>query len=369
MGVSRYLSCLLRALAELAPQHEYLLYLCRSALDAPPFKDKPFSQRVIGRRAIAASPLVWQQCVLPWSVYRDQIDILFSPYYCGPLWSSVPQVVGLHDISFALFPDDFPSCIRFKPKLLARPSSWRAARVTTVSEFSRQEILRAYRLPPDKVVVISPGAGQRGWERERVHADVQKIVLQCPFFLFVGSLLPRRQIKSVIQALGQLPARYHLVVAGESDPNRQHALREMARNWKIADRVHLLGHVSDADLETLYQHTRALVSPSTYEGFGLPVLEALTRGVPVIAWDIPVMREVVGTAGRLIKIGDLDALAQAMLQLAADTPQREALRQAGKEQAQKYSWRRSAQLFLAVLHDVVRQSKRCARAAEAGVSR
>ena len=90
MGVARYLAGLLRALAEQASQHDYILYLCRSALPEMRFQKRPFSQRVLGHNPLTASPLVWQQCVLPWAVRKDKIDVLFSPYYCGPLLTSVP---------------------------------------------------------------------------------------------------------------------------------------------------------------------------------------------------------------------------------------------------------------------------------------
>lgn len=353
MGVARYLAALLRTLAELAPQHDYILYLCRSALPAAPFEKKPFCQRVLGHNPITASPLVWQQCVLPWAVRKDKIDVLFSPYYCGPLLTSVSQIVCLHDISFALFPKDFPSWIHFKPKLLAYPSSHRAAQVITVSEFSRQEILRVYGLSQEKVHVVSPGSERPDWQRERPQAGGQYSNIQAPFFLFVGSLLPRRQVKCVLQALSKVSSEYHFVVVGESDAERQGALKAFAQTWNVADRVHVLGHVSDENLDDLYNHTCALISPSTYEGFGIPVLEAMTRGVPVIAWDIPVMREVVGEAGILIQSGDVSTLAGAMSKIATDEEQRETLHRKGKAQARKFSWERSASNFLKIVYGIV----------------
>ena len=262
MGVARYLAGLLRTLGELAPQHDYILYLCRSTLSAEPFEKKPFCQRVLGHNPITASPFVWQQCVLPWAVRKDTIDVLLSPYYCGPLLTSVPQIVCLHDISFVLFPKEFPSWIHFKPKLLAFPSSRRAAQVITVSEFSRQEVLRKYRLTQEKVQVVSPGAEPPDWQSERLLAGGQYRHIQAPFFLFVGSLLPRRQVKCVLQALSKLSPEYHFVVVGERDAQRQRTLQEFAQTWNVADRVHILGHVSDEDLEDLYLRTLALISPS-----------------------------------------------------------------------------------------------------------
>ena len=353
MGVSRYLNALLRSLADLAPQHDYFLYFCREGLDKAPFGERPFFQRILGRNRMTANPLLWQQCALPWALHKDKVDVLFSPYYCGPLFVTVPQIVCLHDISFVRFPQDFPSWIRFKPKLLAYPSCKWADHVITVSEFSRQEILREYGLPPSKVGVVYPGKETLDWPQRPSNALIGEQNLHTPFFLFVGSLLPRRQISCVLQALSKLPSEYRFVVVGETDAKRHRSLYQSAQAINVVDRMHILGHVSDEYLDYLYTRTLALISPSTYEGFGLPVLEAMARGVPVIAWDIPVMREVVGEAGVLIPAGDVEALARAMSKFTTDQELGTVLYQQGQEQANRFSWQRSAANFLKILDKTV----------------
>jgi glycosyltransferase involved in cell wall biosynthesis len=358
MGVSRFTAALLRAAAELAPQHDYLLYFREEALREPPFTTSPFVPRVLSGPSVMTSPLVWQQVYLPWQAWRDRVDVLFSPYYCGPLLAWTPQVVCICDISFSLFPQEFPSWIHFKPKLLARPSSRRARKVMTISEFSRQELLRVYGLWPEKVVVIHAGTEEQYWRRESIRAAQARPRSDAPFFLFVGSLLPRRQVEAVLQALSQLPAQYQLVVVGETEAEGVAKLTAAAQRWNVAERLACLGHVSDEALEQLYAHAVALVSPSTYEGFGLPVLEALQRGVPVIAWDIPVVREVVGDAAMLLPIGDLKGLVAAMERVASDPDVRQSFRRAGKERAQQFSWRHSATAFLGLLHEVVREKRK-----------
>jgi glycosyltransferase involved in cell wall biosynthesis len=354
-GVSRYMSALLLATAELAPRHTYFLYVNGSPLTEAPFAAQPFCQRVLGRKKRSINPLLWQQFYFPWGAWRDKVDVLLSPYYSGPLFTSAPQVVCMCDISFSLFPQDFPSWVRFKPKLLARPTSHRAARVMTISEFSRREIVRVYKLAPEKVVTISAGSEGHLWQRSGVIAKRLPVCADTPFFLFVGNLLPRRQVGLVIQALARLPREYHFVVVGESDPTKCEALMTTARHCNVAERVHCIGHVSDEELDELYHRAIALVSPSIYEGFGLPVLEAMNRGLPVIAWEIPVMREVAAGATMLLPVGDVEGLAIAMLRVSADAILRTKLCQAGKEQARKFSWERSAAALLAVLHEVVEE--------------
>lgn len=351
LGVARYLSGLLRAAAQIAPQNEYLLYLRRNALSRKEFTAEPFRQRIVGGTAVLNSPWVWQQCCLPWHIWRDGVDVLFSPYYCGPLIAPVPQVVCLHDISFTLFPRDFPSWLHFKPKLLARPSSRVAARVVTVSEFSRREIIRTYGIAADKVVVVPPG---RMGDLPQSGSAGDGTALppgEEPFFLFVGSLLPRRRVDLAIQALALLPWEYRFVLVGEPDVAKYVPLKQIAQQCGVADRVQCLGYVSETELDDLYRRAVAVVSPSTYEGFGLPVLEAMTRGVPVVAWDIPVMREVAGDAAVLVQSGDVPGLAQVLRRLGTDRAERRALGEAGKRRARSFSWHRSAAAFLAVLQE------------------
>jgi glycosyltransferase involved in cell wall biosynthesis len=355
MGVSRWTTALLRALAQLAPQYEYLLYVSKGPLQEPPFTSLPFRQRLFTRNALLTSPLVWQQFSFPWCAWRDRVDVLFSPYYSGPLFSPIPQIVALHDISFVLFPHDAPSWVRFKPKLLARPSARRAARVVTISEFSRQEILRVYKLPAPKVVVVPAGCEEDLWHRHRPLTDLASAVPEQPFFLFVGSHLPRRHVGLVVEALAQLASEFHFVLVGESDSARRATVLSLARHRYIADRVHCLGHVSDQELDDLYHRALALISPSTYEGFGLPVLEAMRRGLPVIAWDIPVMREVAQEAALLLPVGDSASLVTAMRRVATEPALRQTLNQAGQERAAVFSWQRSAAAFLTMLQEVTRE--------------
>lgn len=352
MGVSRFMAALLRASAEMAPQHEYLLYVRSMSLTEPPFSRSPFSVRVIVGNPLLMNPLCWQQLYLPWRAWRDRVDVLFSPYYCGPLYAPMPQVVCICDISFSVFPRDFPSWLRFKPKLLARPSSWRAAKIMTISEFSKHELVRIYGLPPEKIVVIRAGTEERLWRRERTQPrSCTQLPIAPPFFLFVGSLLPRRQIEAVVQALAQLPDQYRLVVVGETDARKLGKLKTAACQWNVAERVQCLGHVSDEELAALYGQAVALVSPSTYEGFGLPILEAMVRGTPVIAWDIPVVREVVGDAGVLLPCGRIEDFAQAMRRLGEDTRFRLECVEKGQHRIQCFSWREAAGLFLTMLHE------------------
>lgn len=351
-GVARYLSALLRAAAEIAPEHDYRLYLRAHSLAETSFATPPFSQHVLTGPPGLQSHLAWQQLQLPWRVCRDKVDVLVSPYYSGTWWSPVPQVIGVCDVSFSLFPHEFPSWLSFKPKLFARPTYRCATRVFTISEFSRNEIIRVFGLSLEKVVVVPVGSEALNRRCERLTAATILASTNAPFFLFVGSLLPRRQIAAVLQALAQLPPHLHLLVTGENDPQRLAQLRAQAEQWHVAGRVHCLGHVTDDALEQLYAKAVALVYPSIYEGFGLPLLEAMRAGLPVVAWDIPVFREVAGEAAVLLPVGDVSGLAKVMTRMTADDEFRWRLSDAGRRRAATFSWRHAARIFLAMLQAV-----------------
>ncbi len=177
------------------------------------------------------------------------------------------------------------------------------------------------------------------------------------FFLFVGNFHSRRQVTAAVQALAQLPPRFHLVCVGEQYPPKLALFAEALQRDQMTARVHCLGHVSDADLHELYLRTVALISPSRYEGFGLPVLEAMNRGTPVIAWDIPIMHEVAGKAAVLVPCDDVAALAAAMHQLATQEPTRQVLGAAGRVQARTFSWPRSAACFVSLLEEIAQEHR------------
>ncbi len=347
------MTSLLSGLSEMGRQHEYILYSDRPDRHTRGFVTEPFYKKCIGNFPLLRSPLIWQQLVLPAAVWRDGIDVLVSPYYCGPIYSPVPHVVFLYDVSFMEYPDDFPRWPKFKPKLLARPSCRTADLVVTISEFSQSEIGRHLGLPPGKVAIVRPGKDLKrmGDPSSQNASKVFRELGKNPFFLFVGTLLPRRQVGRVLEALSMLPSEYHFVVVGDDDEDRLRMLNQKGRSFGLADRMHVLGHVSDYELEEAYEGASALISPSIYEGFGLPLLEAMVRRVPIIVWDIPINREVVGDAGVLIRVGDVKNLASSMLEVATNDDWRRELGERGYTRAGSFSWESSTSSFLGLLEE------------------
>jgi glycosyltransferase involved in cell wall biosynthesis len=255
-----------------------------------------------------------------------------------------PYVVTVHDLSFLHFPEFFPPKGRawhraIKPNQLIK----HAAHVITVSEHTKQDLQELFGLKADEISVVSPGVGpefrslnDRETERTRRYYELPE-----EFFLFMGAIEPRKNIEGLISAFELIDAPEHLVIAGGKGWLNRNVYQQAATSPK-RDKIHFLGYVSADDKPSLYNLATALVYPSFYEGFGMPPVEAMACGTPVIASHVSSLPEVVGQAGLLVNPHDLQAIAAAMESLSRDPAARAELRRRGLKRAQDFSWDQSA---------------------------
>jgi glycosyltransferase involved in cell wall biosynthesis len=255
-----------------------------------------------------------------------------------------PAVVTVHDISYARAPELFSRRDRALLRLV-RGSVRRAARVIAVSEFTRSDLCDLYRLDPEHVVAIPNGVSAHFRPLPAAGARVrERFGLDGPYVLCVGALQPRKNVPRAVEAFARLgPAAQDcaLVVAGGDRRGRAEVLDTVQR-VRLNGRVHLLGHVDEDDLPALYSGARALVFPSLYEGFGLPALEAMACGTPVVASRTTGLAEAVGDAGLTVDPRSADDLAEALARALTDDALRERLIAAGKARAAAFSWARTA---------------------------
>ncbi|MFN9457836.1 MAG: glycosyltransferase family 4 protein [Acidobacteriota bacterium] len=297
-------------------------------------------------------------------VRRDQPDVLHVQY-TAPLLCSAPVVVSVHDVSYLEHPEFFPRARRIQLRWTVERTVRRAAKVVTLSEFSRAGSARAYGMNPDKIAVVPAACSEifRPQPRAQAQAFVDgRFSLRAPFILCVGDLQPRKNPIGLIRAFEELVANYpqltHKLVFVGKDTWFAPRVHQIAEASPFSNRIHFTGYVNDDELLQLYNAGDLFVFPSFYEGFGIPLLEAMACGVPVACSNRSAMREVAGEAAHQFNPYSTREMVVAMRDLLLDPDYRAEMGRRGRENAARYSWRQTARQTLDLYHGVVEQAKR-----------
>lgn len=362
-GNEVYVRSLLNALADQARDCELLAYVCGD------HAAHALSPRIRTQR-VAANPFLRLGAHLASRVRRDQPDLLHVQY-TAPLGCPVPVVVSVHDVSFLEHPEYFTRDRVLQLQWTVRRTVRRAARVLTGSEFSRAAILKVYGdLDEDKVVVVPNAAASefRPISRETAAAAVRdRFGLSGPFLLSVGDLQPRKNQIGLIRAFAQLVRAYpqfpHTLVLAGKETWFARRVYEAARESGVADRIRFLGFVSDPELLYLYNACDVFVFPSFYEGFGLPALEAMACGRPVVCAGVSALPEVVDGAALLCDPYSADEIVRAIADLLLDAELSARMARLGLQRAAHFSWQIAAQRTLDVFRSVAEASRPLARMA------
>jgi glycosyltransferase involved in cell wall biosynthesis len=251
-------------------------------------------------------------------------------------------IVTVQDLSFERHPELMGARDRFFFRTFVRPSVQRAARILTGSEWTKRDLVERYRVPPDRVVITRYGVDP-SFDPDGPAPD------GAPYALFVGGLEPRKNPLAALEAVSRASADLRLIVVGPEKGGRgemNHAISRLGMNGRVEFR----GHVSLDELAALYRGAACLVFPSRYEGFGLPVVEAMASGTPVVATTAGSIPEVAGDAAILVDPGDPAGMAGGIERALAD---RERLRAAGLERVQAYTWRETARRTLEVYRELL----------------
>jgi glycosyltransferase involved in cell wall biosynthesis len=354
-GIRRYVANVATALLGLDERIEVV------ALGGPGQDCLPADVGFCAGSAHPPTNLGWTLVGLPRAAARAGVALIHAPAYTAPFWSRMPVVLTIHDVSYELHPEWYPYRRDWMRRAFYRRSAHAAARIVTVSEFSASEIVNAYRIPRERIAVVPLGVEPDSFApADSASACQLPTEVVAPFLLHVGDLHERRNLGVIVEAIFE--ARRHfgsasaltLVLAGV-DRGVGDALCALAEEQGAREAVVRLGPVGEPLLRTLYHCATALVYPSLYEGFGLPLLEAMASGTPVIASRAAAIPEVVGDAGMLIDPDDTAAWTDAIVKVVNDEHLRDQLRTRGLARASTFTWEQTARATLAVYRNVLRQ--------------
>ena len=361
-GFKTYSENLIAALAEVDSQNEYVLYLDRPPDETTKLPHRPNVLARIVPGQLALVGMSWREQVsLCRQAARDQLDLLHSPCLTAPLLVACPLAVTIHDLIW-LFSDRFSDdkraplqrrLMKWYYRLVPVYAARRAAVVFTVSESSRADLVKHLGLAENKIVVTPEAAGAvfRGVDDSRPLASVrERYGLPPEYILALGSADGRKNVPALLEAYSLLPAelqrRFPLVIVW-THPHLAAATQALARRLHIRGLVLGREVAADEDLALFYNAASLFVFPSLYEGFGLPLLEAMACGAPVVAADNSSIPEVAGDAALLVPAGDARAIADALNRVLTDQALRAALVRKGFLRASGFSWRRCAVQTLA----------------------
>ncbi|HOU23063.1 MAG TPA: glycosyltransferase family 1 protein [Anaerolineae bacterium] len=353
-GVSRYIAELLGHLEEADPEGDYVLFLPAGSSLRLTHQTRVSTRRTEG----PARRVLWEQLELPRAAQREHLALLHSPVNVQPLLLPCQGVVTVMDLSFLVYPRSFRPQQRLYQTVFTRVSAQRAAQVIAISLQTAQDLVRRCGTNASKIAVIYPGVDSsfRPAEPAAIQAFRQRRGLPERFILHVGTLEPRKNLPVLLRAFDRarssLPAGCKLVLAGGKGWLYEPILRTI-EELQLESEVILRGFVPDEELPLWYNCADVFVYPSLYEGFGLPVLEAMACGCPVMAARSSSLPEVVGDAGLLLTQHQPEVWAEELVRVCSNATMRAELRELGLERARQFSWTKMARETVRVYREVL----------------
>jgi glycosyltransferase involved in cell wall biosynthesis len=366
-GNEVYVRNLLENYARLDRDSQFYAYVCSE------YASSEVPNRFV-KRNVSANPFLRLGFDLTQRVLADKPNLLHVQY-TAPLYCPTPFVVSVHDVSYIEKPEYFTTARRLQLKSTVAHTVRRAARVLTVSEFSRKRIQAAYNIPSERIEVIHNAVSPHFRAvppKAAFHTISEKFGVQWPYVLSVGDLQPRKNQIGLIEAFEELIRNYpqlphHLVLVGKPTWFAPRVYEAAAKSG-VAERIHFTDCVNDEDLLHLYNAAELVVYPSFYEGFGLPILEAQACGRAVACSNTSAMPEVAGSAASLFDPNSKAEILKAMRDLLLDSDLRQRMERLGIKNAGRFSWEKAARQTLDVYYEVAgrkrKKSKVNARAAQ-----
>jgi len=351
-GVERYATELIRNLGNLDQSNQYVLYFRTEP--QPWFRELPanFSMRVI------PFPKFWTQTRLAWELLIDPVDVFVLLIQALPFVHPRNSIITVHDVAYEMFPEAFAPFMRFYLKLTTRWGVRRAKRIIAVSDSTKSDVSRIYGTNPQKITTahlgVDPIYHPRAYGEVQPSLDKYGITFK-KYILFVGTMQPRKNIVGLVEAYEKLRRDSHveekLVLVGGKGWLWEPILRRIEAS-PARDSIKILNYVKMEDLPLLYNGAAVLTLPALYEGFGLPPLEAMASGTPVVVSDVSSMPEVVGDAGGLVDPNSPDSIAAGLLSALTDPERQRSMVEKGLARAKKFTWENTARTVLEVIQSL-----------------
>lgn len=363
-GIGNYVYHTVQMLAEMPSDFQYVLYVSNES--AKQFVPQVPNMTV--KTLLPAPYALWEQVILPMEIKYNPVDLLFCPANTAPLvkYPKVPIILTVHDVMYLLPKSVLPESVslyqrlgRIYRKLVIPHVINSAEKIITVSNYSRSDIINNTKVAADKIHVIyeAPGSTFRQVTREVVNAVTKKYNIEKSYIVALGAIDPRKNTHTIIQSfakfLHQVNGDYYLLLLGLNRKTKKYFLR-YADQLGISSNIKALDFVSEEELIALYNGALFFLYPSLYEGFGLPLLEAMACGTPVISSARTSIPEIAGNAALLVDPTNVEAILEAMARLSYSETTRLQYVQRGFKQVKQFSWEQSTAKLLAIFEQTLR---------------
>lgn len=341
VGVNQYAFELLWAINNLQSEHQFIIYLKSQPQDDLPKEKNNWKYRVI------PFPKLWTQTRLPFDLFfhSPRPDVFFSMTHYAPRWSPVPTVIAVMDLGFLQTPEQFTAKDFNQLKSWTKYSVKNASKILAISEYTKKDIVREYEVDPKNIVVTHLG----------INANMKPVKEKNKYgkyILFLGSLKPSKNIEGIVRAFAQVSGNYQLVIAGKKAWLFE-KIFSVVKELKLEDRVIFTDFVKDEERPVLMSNCEAFVMPSFYEGFGIPALEAMACGAPVVVSPVASIPEVVGDAGIYVDPKNPEDIAKGIQKAIKE---KEKYIKLGLERVKLFSWAKCAQKTLLCLETVTEKN-------------
>jgi glycosyltransferase involved in cell wall biosynthesis len=361
-GIHWYIYNLLCRLPDADPNLQYTVFL-----HDPRFRPRQgmHIRRPIWSTGTPYKRIAWEQLVAPFALWQEKVDLLHAMAFASPILSKRPTVVTVFDLSFLQFPQAFKAIKRLYLRWMTHVSVQRATRVVVISEHTRRDVMRRFGVPGERVTTVYCGvdASFRPLLAKEVNAFRERKGLSSRCILFLGTIEPRKNILRLIDAFARLIASSGqdfsdlcLVVAGGKGWFFEPVFA-LVQELGLTDRVLFTGYVPEEEKCLWYNAAMCFCYPSLYEGFGLPPLEAMACGTPVVTSNVSSLPEVVGDAGLTVAPEDVAGLCEALHRVLSDAALRDELVEKGKTRAASFTWDRAARQTTQVYRQAWLQSR------------